>query len=215
MKRNNPLLFAAFLKSLIADMTQKCNNLFLSSYLTCWCLNLVVFHFFPVNKLAFILSVFLSYSQFRASSMSYPSLNSINWAKTPKNASTVCLHAYAQLEESSIESFQIHRNPPSKWENKSQCYFWSQTEFSSWRYKDIWRYIWFHLSRTQMSAMTVRLGSWGHSNKSKNANVYFPRLRQTTVNYCSSHMTPHSSYIRMFFWNPPLVGRWVLLVHSI
>jgi len=50
-------------------------------------------------------------------------------------------------------------------------------ELSGVRYKTGARPWWqFHLSRTQMSALTVRLGSWGNSNKPKYANVYFPWL---------------------------------------
>ena len=56
----------------------------------------------------------------------------------------------------------------------------SHTELSSWRYKTgAWPWWWFHLSRTQRSALTVRLGSWGDSNKSKYANVHFLWLNKT------------------------------------
>ena len=53
----------------------------------------------------------------------------------------------------------------------------SHTELSSWRYKRGARpQQRFHSSRTQMSALAVRLGSWSNSNKTKCANVYFAWL---------------------------------------
>ena len=56
-------------------------------------------------------------------------------------------------------------------------FLFSRTQLSSWRYKTGAKPCnRFHLSRTQMSALAVRLGSCGHSNKSKHAKISFPWL---------------------------------------
>ena len=56
-------------------------------------------------------------------------------------------------------------------------FLFSQTRLSSWRYKTGAKPCnRLNLSRTQMSALAMRLGSCGHSNKSKYAKIYFPWL---------------------------------------
>lgn len=56
-------------------------------------------------------------------------------------------------------------------------FLFSRTQLSSWGYKTGAKpCVRFQLSRTQMSALAVRLGSCGHSNKSKHAKISFAWL---------------------------------------